>query len=351
LTDIRHADNEQIDWPADGTEKIGQCPVCGGRSREILHKDLTDKTFYCAPGKWSLYRCGSCASAYLDPRPTAKTIGLAYQRYFTHNETPGYSTLPVLSKLKRRLVNGYQNHRFGTRYEPASIFGIPAVSLVPNGRATIDARMRHLPVGGRNRTMLDVGCGNGSFLLSARSAGWKAVGVDFDEKAVTTARSHGLDVRLGGVETLDPATERFDVITLSHVIEHVHHPVSVLEACYDLLKTGGHIWIDTPNISSQGHEYFGRNWRGLEPPRHLVLFTLQSMRNALEMVGFSNVTIQPYIPLCKSLFRSSLAIEKSVDAYSAKTVNVSPSLVKKAEKVAKQYPEKREFVTVTAMKQ
>lgn len=152
------------------------------------------------------------------------------------------------------------------------------------------------------------------------------------------------------MEILDPATECFDVITLAHVIEHVHHPVSVLEACYQLLKTGGHIWMDTPNIASQGHEQFGRNWRGLEPPRHLVLFTLQSMRNALESVGFSNVTIQPYVPLCKSLFRSSLAIEKSVDTYSVKTVNVSPGLVKKAEKVAKHYPEKREFVTVTAKK-
>ena len=49
---------------------------------------------------------------------------------------------------------------------------------------------------------------------------------------------------------IDPAAEQFDAITLSHVIEHVHDPVEVIRACFNLLKSGGYIWLDTPNIAS-----------------------------------------------------------------------------------------------------
>ena len=94
-----------------------------------------------------------------------------------------------------------------------------------------------------NERLLDLGCGNGSFLLRARCAGWDVVGLDPDPKAVEVACSQGLDVRLGDLGTLDPSIEQFDVITLAHVIEHVHHPAKVLEACYRLLRTGGFLWI------------------------------------------------------------------------------------------------------------
>lgn len=60
------------------------------------------------------------------------------------------------------------------------------------------------------------------------------VGVDIDEKAVDVARSRNLDVRLGGVQALDTADGQFDVITIAHIIEHVHHPVKMLQACYRL---------------------------------------------------------------------------------------------------------------------
>src|SRR5260221_3119952 len=48
-----------------------------------LFRSLTDRTFRCAPGRWTLYGCAGCHSAYLDPRPTPQSIGLAYRRYYT----------------------------------------------------------------------------------------------------------------------------------------------------------------------------------------------------------------------------------------------------------------------------
>jgi 2-polyprenyl-3-methyl-5-hydroxy-6-metoxy-1,4-benzoquinol methylase len=342
--------NTHPEWPVDGLESVPSCPVCGADVRELLHEGLTDRVFFCAPGKWNMYQCKSCASAYLDPRPTSEAISLAYQRYFTHDEAPGFSSLSSWGKLRRRFANGYRNHHYGTQDYPASILGILVVNLMPNVRAIIDAGMRHLPKVKKGKRLLDLGCGNGAFLLSARSAGWDVIGVDFDAKAVSAACSQGLDIRLGGVESLDPSIVQFDVITLAHVIEHVHNPVEVLQACYSLLKPDGYLWIETPNIASEGHQSFGMNWRGLEPPRHLVLFTLDSMRSALNKVGFTELKVQPYRPLCDSIFGASAAISKGIDPYSDSRRNVSSEMVKKAEQIARCNPERREFITVKAWK-
>ena len=338
------------EWPADGLEPVPNCPVCGADTRKLLHEGLTDQVFYCAPGKWNMYRCESCASAYLDPRPNHETISLAYQHYFTHDEVPSFKSLSFLGKFRRRIANGYRNHYFGTQDYPASIIGIIAASLIPNIGAIIDANMRHLRKENTKKRLLDVGCGNGGFLLLARSAGWDVVGVDPDSEAVEAARIQDLDVRLGGVEALDPSIEQFDTITLSHVIEHVHQPVEVLQACHRLLRPGGFLWIETPNIASQGHRLFDASWRGLEPPRHLVLFTLESMRSALSTAGFAEVKTQSYRPTCKRVFSASTAISEGIDPHIEPRRNAPSGLVRKAEQIAKHDPEQREFITVKAWK-
>ncbi len=250
----------QREWPTDGLEAVPYCPACGSGDRELMHESLSDRLFS-APGKWSMYRCKSCESAYLDPRPNVETIGLAYQRYITHEKMPIFSSLSYFEKLRVALANGYRNKRYGTCDYPASILGILAAGLMPNGKAIIDAGMRHLPRGNNKGRLLDIGFGNGVFLSRASTAGWEVVGVDSDSNAVESARCFGIDVRLGGVESLDPSIEQFDVITLSHVIEHVHHPVQVLQICNRLLKEDGFLWIAFrldyyPNVSSRHRTFF-----------------------------------------------------------------------------------------------
>lgn len=336
-------------WPIDGLESVSSCPVCCFDHREILHGNLTDRIFN-APGKWDLYSCNSCSSAYLDPRPTPETIGLAYQDYFTHKEVPVFAPHSFRRRLQRRFGNGYRNYRYGTQDYPASIFGILTASLMPNIRAITDSDMRHLSKAKEGGRLLDLGCGNGEFLLRARSAGWNVVGVDIDVKAVEAARSRNLDVHLGGVNDLDSDDGRFDVITVAHVIEHVHQPVEMLRACYNLLKPGGVLWLETPNIASEGHRLFGASWRGLEPPRHLVLFNHESMRNALSIAGFSEVKIQPYSLLCNAIFGASKAISEGSDPYSELSRNGPSDMVKQSERIAKSDPLRREFITVKAWK-
>jgi 2-polyprenyl-3-methyl-5-hydroxy-6-metoxy-1,4-benzoquinol methylase len=295
-----------------------------------------------------MHECSTCGAGYLDPRPTPETIGRAYANYFTHERSLDYAELGALAKLRRRLANGYRNARYGTTDAPSNRLGLAVAALMPNVQADIDAGMRHLPRPAPGDRLLDLGCGNGEFLSRARSAGWEVVGVDFDEEAVGVAKGRGLDVRLGGVEVLDPKVERFHVITMSHVIEHVHDPRGVIEACHALLRPGGLLWMETPNIASIGHETYRSSWRGLEAPRHLVIFNHRALRQTLSNAGFVRIEDQPYRPLCRSLFDASIAIEAGVDPNTSSGPRAPSKVVSKAERLAAKQLDRRELITLKA---
>ena len=140
---------------------------------------------------------------------------------------------------------------------------------------------------GKEYDMLDIGCGNGSLLWQMRSLGWEVSGVEPDSKSAKEAQSAGLDVRAELWPSEPWPEEHFDAITLFHVMEHLHDPVQTLADCWKLLKPGGQIVIATPNYEACGREYFGPDWRGLEIPRHLVLFTEKSLWKAMEKSGFA----------------------------------------------------------------
>jgi 2-polyprenyl-3-methyl-5-hydroxy-6-metoxy-1,4-benzoquinol methylase len=187
---------------------------------------------------------------------------------------------------------------------------------MPLRRLGIDAcEARHLPpwASVADASLLDFGCGNGRFLQFAQSAGWKAKGLDLDPLAVAKCRSLGLDVNLGGVEILETCADSYQLITLSHVIEHVANPIALLAQCYRLLQPGGTLWIETPNIDSYGHRIFGRYWRGLEPPRHFVLFNVESLRELLVAVGFNATRHQFRGNVAPGIWQQSRFIKKQAN--------------------------------------
>lgn len=342
-------------WPSEGLQSVSKCPVCGQTGRDLLHAELTDNTFRAAAGKWSLWKCATCGGAYLDPRPTPDTIHLAYATYYTHQEVSpknDYAGLSPLRKVRRRLVNGYTNWRYSTHAEPSSILGVLLALAIPGLRKVLDRQYRHLPrlpeSGGK---LLDVGCGDGSFLSVARSCGWDVVGLDPDPKAVANATQLGLTVHEGGIEYFESRAELFDVITLNHVIEHVYEPVKVLQACHALLRPGGQLWLETPNIRSFGHARFQQNWRGLETPRHLVLFSRRSLSQALVDAGFPAPRDRASPSPCSGMFRASFAMENGRSPYEAvelpKFLKIQATLAAFAEWFL---PSRREFLTVTARK-
>lgn len=59
----------------------------------VVAQGETDRVFFCAPGKWNLYRCLDCESAFLDSRPTQNSIVKTYSTYFTHEQDEGQTIL------------------------------------------------------------------------------------------------------------------------------------------------------------------------------------------------------------------------------------------------------------------
>jgi len=345
-------------WPQDELEMLGACPICSSAEREVLYDGLVDNVFYCAPGKWTMWRCTNCHSAYLDPRPSFRSIGLAYSAYYTHKERPpatktDYSTLSAWRKIRRRLANGYINWRYGAHEEPALPIGALALMLAPQVRALLGRGYRHLPpLPVNGGSILDVGCGNGVFIELATSLGWNAVGIDPDPAAVANCLSRGLEVTHGGIEKFDGQESLFDSITLSHVIEHLHDPAAMLRHCHRLLKPDGQLWLETPNIDSLGHRRYRINWRGLEPPRHLVVFNPRSLSQALSAAGFRRVQTRKepnYILLWMSEQSEAIARGVSVDA--DLKVSLARSLAITGHQVLQAMsPTVREFIMVTAAK-
>jgi SAM-dependent methyltransferase len=297
----------------------------------------------------------ACASGYLDPRPNAATIHAAYTAYYTHGATASSLSEPpqgAFERVRNQLANGYVNWRYGARRGPASHWGILAAALLPLHRSVLDREYRHLarPKRGCN-ALLDVGCGNGSYLALAQQCGWDVVGVEPDPTAARTAAQHGITVIEGGIERLAGRDECFDAITLSHVIEHVHAPLQLLERCHQLLKPGGTLWIETPNMHSLGHRLFGAHWRGLEAPRHLVLFSADALRQALLATGFERPKPLPAPSPRLSVFQQSwsMANGRPADAL----VTLPPALARRARwgTVSEALcPGGREFLTLRAHK-
>ncbi len=270
------------DWAADGLTVLGRCPVCGETSRSLFLDRLRDTTFYSAAGEWSLWRCARCRSLYLDPQPTPETIGLAYDSYYTHAASPGAGAPAAKRGGLRSAVVGKLS-----RSEPGYAERLP------------------LPSGANRPRLLDIGCGNGEYLIRAQEAGWEAFGCDFDPAAVSAARESGAEVREGGAESFRDSLGTFDAVTLSHVIEHVHDPAGLLALCRDLLKPGGSIFVDTPNSDARGLALFGRSWRGLEPPRHLILFNWSGLEQLMAGAGFEDLERFPQPGLALSLWIAS----------------------------------------------
>jgi 2-polyprenyl-3-methyl-5-hydroxy-6-metoxy-1,4-benzoquinol methylase len=141
--------------------------------------------------------------------------------------------------------------------------------------------------------LLDVGCGNGSFLAFMKSLGWDVEGVEPDPKAAEIARS-SLQVKVlaSSLESAQFPSEHFEAVTLAHVLEHVHDPIALLKECRRVLKPGGTIVVRTPNLSSLGYRFFRGSWVGLETPRHLFLFNPHTLKACAEKASLSTLAVR-----------------------------------------------------------
>jgi 2-polyprenyl-3-methyl-5-hydroxy-6-metoxy-1,4-benzoquinol methylase len=272
-------------WPGDALEPVPACPACAERAPAKVAFDNVEDVLGGVPGAWRLRECPRCASLYLDPRPAGEGLALAYSTYYTH-EAPTVDAPEQARSALAHLVEGYLDRRFARPGGKGQRWGYTVFRLLPPLRQQLDYFLRHLPA--RQGQLLDVGSGNGEFLRRAARAGWRARGVEPDPAAAAVSRVAGCDVVTSSFETFR-TEDRFDAMTLSHVIEHVADPLYALRHAHTMLAPDGMLWIATPNAKAPGRHWYGRDWRGLEVPRHTVVFTAKALRGVLREAGFVDI--------------------------------------------------------------
>jgi SAM-dependent methyltransferase len=182
-------------------------------------------------------RCGDCGSLFQNPWPSEGEISKFYP--------PDYQNY---SGRRRSLLAGL------LRWQNASV------------------AQRFVAEHGRDAAVLDFGCGDGSFLLSLYEQGVRdLVGYEPHEREASYTPG---EIRFySDVDSLVASGQRFDVIRMNHVIEHLHAPDSTVTALAALLSEGGRILVQTPNPDTLSARIFGRWWGALHFPYHTVIFT------------------------------------------------------------------------------
>lgn len=285
------------------------CPICGRddsapvlRTHDRLFGDVARRE------EFTIVRCRSCSGAYVDPRPTPEEIGRHYPgAYYVRESKPqaigaAETSRAAPSRWTRqrgaflfRHFHGYRGESNGTpsaSSEPGPLDQMlfacwrPWLEFGKNTRRLVPFR-----AGGR---VLDVGCGRGAQLALFREMGWETVGVDVSDEAARQAEAKGIPVVLGDLLTVDLPRASFDLVIMTHSLEHLHAPGPTLDRIRELLRPGGVVQVTVPNFASLGARAFGPYWYSLELPRHLTHFTPRTLREILVRRGFEVVRLRHY---------------------------------------------------------
>lgn len=305
-------------WSRGVLEQLEACPCCGTQKEPAnTWRRMDDNRKM--PDLWTLCRCGNCGSIYLNPRPDKNSLPKAYDKYHTHAARMDERAL-VDKGLIYALVRDYLRWRFNMTFNESTQYGGRYIfwALFPL-RQKLDRFGRHLHHANnlspeKRGVLLDIGCGNGSFLRLAKSMGWEAKGQEIDPKAIAFCRKNGMNVITDEIGQLGAEyDEAYDVITMNHVIEHVVDPQGMLAKCLQLLRPEGMLWMAFPNPDSFGLKLFRDSWCALHPPFHLQLPTHKQLKYWLLNSGFERIKFFRRGMHAKAHWHDSLPIAQHED--------------------------------------
>jgi len=254
-------------------ESVVSCPICGNDKFNFLFecKDFTaSKTFF------EIHSCASCSFTFTNPRPGPEDIGNYYEsnQYISHHADK-WGLIPFLYRIVRKIQFRYKTGII-KKYSSGTI------------------------------KLLDIGCGTGNFMEYGKSLGWDIVGIEPDLDARNTCQQKGLFVN---PETfLNEDINQYSVITLWHVLEHVHKLDERLKQIKNHLSPGGIIVVAVPNLNSYDAKFYRESWAGFDVPRHLSHFNKTTLTLLFKKYGFA---LQEIFPMKYDAYYVSIKSEEN----------------------------------------
>lgn len=235
-------------------ETISVCPVCQANS---FNSFLTAKDYTVSQQDFHLVKCTVCGFTITNPRPTLETIHSFYksEKYISHTGGSG----SFMDRLYR-IARSY----------------------------TLKWKQQLITSYAQEKTLLDYGCGTGSFLTHMKSKGWHVTGVEPSSDARAKASEHATVY-----ENMEGADGMYSIITLWHVLEHIHDLNKILIELGKRLEASGTIFIAVPNYKSADTTHYQNHWAAYDVPRHLWHFDRQTMTKVLANAGLNVQKILP----------------------------------------------------------
>jgi SAM-dependent methyltransferase len=240
-------------------ERLTKCPLC--KSGHFLNSEEI-KDFAVSQESFIICNCTKCGLKFTNPRPTEDTIGPYYDfpEYFSHEDKAKNLTQLVYQKVRKYAVSQKVKH---------------LNSLKPS-----------------KGKYLDYGCGTGELLTKAKESGWKVKGIEPNEKARNLANSKVDGKVYASIDEL-PKGSSFEIITLFHVLEHVHSLRKTVKKIINHLNSDGYIIIAVPNPESHDAKKYLEHWAGWDVPRHLYHFNHKSIVSFGEIFDLQLVKQMP----------------------------------------------------------
>jgi SAM-dependent methyltransferase len=272
-----------------GMERV-LCDLCRSSDSEVIIRQR-DLLLNVTEDEFSVVRCSSCGLVYLNPRPARDLLGSFYPPVYypsvSGKERPSWQrqVKKASAQLKRWVLEDYYGYPSpgGARWWRP----LRKMLLWPD-KTWREVKGRYaLPWRGQGK-VLDIGCGAGGNLKTLQDQGWEPYGIEISEIAAAHARdlTQG-QIHTGTVESAPFSPGTFDLVLMSHSLEHLPSPLEALRRIYRLLNDDGLLVISVPNVHSLEFKLFGRWWFPLDPPRHFYHFDRKSLTAALERAGFT----------------------------------------------------------------
>lgn len=237
--------------------KLVNCNFCGSDNYKALFYNY-DRLYKIDKNLFKVVQCGNCGLVYLNPQSEPE-------------------------ELKK-----YYPEEYGPHLNENQIFKYGPISKIFSRAKRLFGRKKDAPLDSSVKTYLDFGCGSGTNLLNMRlkHPNWRFYGLDINEKACGKTAEKGFEVFCGQSAEKNLPGDFFDIVNMSHVIEHVPDPKQTLLNINQAMKAGGALEISTPNFESLAAKMFGRHWLGFDTPRHLYIFSPETIRKLLEKTGY-----------------------------------------------------------------